>query len=98
MGAEYRARLVNEVLAPLLTGKDLSHPSELWSYITARTRVLALQCGSQAASKVLTVQTTTNGAFSAAVQPLMNTTYTVKVRNTTSSATTVSLRPKMRLD
>jgi L-alanine-DL-glutamate epimerase-like enolase superfamily enzyme len=45
VGAEYRARLVNEVLAPLLTGKDLSHPSELWSYITARTRVLALQCG-----------------------------------------------------
>jgi plastocyanin len=59
--------------------------------------VLALQCGSQAASKVVTVQTTTNGAFSTAVQPLMNTTYTVKVRNTTSSATTVSVRPKVRL-
>ena len=59
--------------------------------------VLALQCGSSGASKVLTVQTTTNGAFSAVVQPLMNTAYTVKVRNTTSSAASVSVRPKVRL-
>ena len=59
--------------------------------------VLALQCGSSAASKVLTVQTTTNGAFSAAVQPLMNTTYTVKVRNTTSNTTSVSVRPTVRI-
>jgi plastocyanin len=59
--------------------------------------VLMLQCGSSAASKVLTVQTTTNGAFSAAVQPLMNTTYTVKVRNTTSNSTAVSVRPKVRI-
>ena len=59
--------------------------------------VLALPCGSPAASKVLTVQTTANGAFSALVQPLMNTAYTVKVRNTTSSAAGVSVRPKLRI-
>ena len=59
--------------------------------------VLALPCGSPAASKVLTVQTTANGAFSALVQPLINTAYTVKVRNTTSSAAGVSVRPKLRI-
>jgi plastocyanin len=59
--------------------------------------VLALQCGSSAASKVITVQTTTNGAFATMVQPLMNTTYTVKVRNTTSNAAAISVRPKVRV-
>jgi len=59
--------------------------------------VLALQCGSSAATKVLTVQTAANGSFTAAVQPLMNTTYSVKVRNTTSSSAAVSVRPKVRI-
>jgi plastocyanin len=59
--------------------------------------VLALQCGSSAASKVMTVQTTTNGAFTLGVKPLMNTTYTVKVRNTTSNTMPVSVRPKVRI-
>ena len=59
--------------------------------------VLAKPCGASAATKTMTVQTTTNGAFSAIVQPLMNTTYTVKVRNTTSNAATVSARPRLRL-
>jgi plastocyanin len=59
--------------------------------------VLALQCGSSAATKVATVQTTTNGAYSVVVQPLMNTSYTVKVKNTTSPSTSVTVRPKLRL-
>ncbi len=59
--------------------------------------VLAQACGASAATKAMTVQTTANGAFSAVVQPLMNTTYTVKVRNTTSNAATVAVRPKLRL-
>jgi plastocyanin len=59
--------------------------------------VLALQCGSSAPSKVTTVQTAANGAFTAGVQPLMNTTYTVKVRNTTSNAMAISVRPKVRI-
>jgi plastocyanin len=59
--------------------------------------VLAQACGASAAAKVATVQTTSNGAFSASVSPLMNTTYTVKVRNTTSNAATLSVRPKLRL-
>jgi plastocyanin len=59
--------------------------------------VLALQCGSSAATKVATVQTTTNGAYSVVVQSLMNTSYTVKVKNTTSPSTSVTVRPKLRL-
>lgn len=59
--------------------------------------VLALQCGASAATKVTTVQTTTNGAYSAVVQPLMNTSYTVKVKNTTSPSTSITVRPKLRL-
>jgi len=59
--------------------------------------VLAQPCGASAATKIMTVQTTTNGAFSAIVQPLMNTTYTTKIRTTTSNAAPVSVRPELRL-
>jgi plastocyanin len=59
--------------------------------------VFAQACGASAATKMTTVQTTTNGVFSASAQPQMNTTYTAKVRNTTSTGTTVSVRPKVRL-
>jgi plastocyanin len=59
--------------------------------------VLALGCGTNGAVKVATVQTTTNGAFSVSVQPLLNTSYTVKVRNTTSAAAPVTVRPRLHL-
>jgi plastocyanin len=59
--------------------------------------VLAKPCGETAATKVSTAQTTTGGAFTAVVQPLKNTVYTVKVKNTTSSAVAVKVRPRLRL-
>jgi plastocyanin len=59
--------------------------------------VLAEACGETAATKVSTAQTTTGGAFTAVVQPLKNTVYTVKVKNTTSSAVAVKVRPRLRL-
>jgi plastocyanin len=63
--------------------------------------LLGSACGvapaSTAASKVTTVATTTGGAFSALVQPLKNTTYTAKLRNTSSQAVTVKVRPRLRL-
>jgi plastocyanin len=43
--------------------------------------VLAQQCGATSAQKLTTVQTTTGGAYSISVQPLMNTIYTTKFRN-----------------
>jgi plastocyanin len=59
--------------------------------------VLARPCGQSAAAKVSTVQTTTGGAFTAVVQPLKNTVYTVKVKNTRSPAVAVKVRPRLRL-
>lgn len=43
-GAEHRARLVAEVLAPLAIGRSYDHPSEVGAWLEGRTRVLVLQC------------------------------------------------------
>ncbi|MBA3567421.1 MAG: cupredoxin domain-containing protein [Actinobacteria bacterium] len=59
--------------------------------------VLAQPCGQTAATKVTTVQTTTGGAFTAVVQPLKTTVYTVKVKSTTSPTVAVKVRPRLRL-
>jgi plastocyanin len=59
--------------------------------------VLAKPCGQTAATKVNTVQTTTGGAFTVVLQPLMNTAYLVKVKNTTSPTVAVTVRPRLRL-
>ena len=58
---------------------------------------LATTCGQTAAAKVTTVQTATGGAYTAVVAPLKNTVYTVKVKNTSSQAVTVKVRPRLRL-
>src|SRR5216684_4358617 len=47
VGAEHRARLINEMLAPMLSGRAVAHPSEVFDHLTAATSVLALQCGEQ---------------------------------------------------
>lgn len=44
-GAEHRARIVNETLAPMLVGQNVSTPSDVFDLLTLRTSVLALQCG-----------------------------------------------------
>jgi L-alanine-DL-glutamate epimerase-like enolase superfamily enzyme len=44
-GAEHRARIVNEILAPAVTGFAADHPSEIFERLTAGTAVLALQSG-----------------------------------------------------
>ena len=61
--------------------------------------LLGAACGREptAASKLTTVATTLGGAFSALVQPLQNTAYTAKLRNTSSQAVTVKVRPRLRL-
>ncbi len=65
--------------------------------VGANVDLLATACGQTAASKASTVATTTGGAFSALVQPLKNTAYTAKLRNTSSQAVTVKVRPRLRL-
>ena len=63
--------------------------------------LLASACGqtpaSTPASKATTVVTTTGGLFSALVRPLKRTSYTAKLRNTSSQAVTVQVRPRLRL-
>jgi L-alanine-DL-glutamate epimerase-like enolase superfamily enzyme len=44
-GAEHRARLVNEVLAPAASGVAVREPSHIFENLTQGTGVLALQCG-----------------------------------------------------
>lgn len=59
--------------------------------------ILAQPCGQPSATKVATVTTTTGGAYSAQVQPLKHTVYTVKVKNSTSNTVSVKVRPRLRL-
>ena len=44
-GAEHRARIVTDILAPMLVGQRLSTPDDAFIVLTQRTSVLALQCG-----------------------------------------------------
>lgn len=44
-GAEHRARLLMEDLAPLILGAPSDAPPGLWRLLTAQTRIRALQCG-----------------------------------------------------
>jgi D-galactarolactone cycloisomerase len=44
-GAEHRARLINEVLAPALVGRAAAEPGEIFDLLTQGTDVLALQSG-----------------------------------------------------
>ena len=44
VGAEHRARLVNQLLRPLLIGREFASPATAFQSISARTAVLALQC------------------------------------------------------
>lgn len=44
VGAEHRARLVESVLAPILTSRRFADPTEAFVHLTQATHVLALQC------------------------------------------------------
>ncbi|MBS0528112.1 MAG: mandelate racemase/muconate lactonizing enzyme family protein, partial [Proteobacteria bacterium] len=46
-GAEHRARLINEVLAPAICGVAFVEPSDVFERLTQGTSVLALQSGEQ---------------------------------------------------
>jgi L-alanine-DL-glutamate epimerase-like enolase superfamily enzyme len=45
VGAEHRARLINEMLAPMLLGRAVAQPSEIFEHLSAATSVMALQSG-----------------------------------------------------
>jgi L-alanine-DL-glutamate epimerase-like enolase superfamily enzyme len=45
VGAEHRTRLINEMLAPMLIGRAVTGPSDVFESLSAATSVLALQSG-----------------------------------------------------
>jgi L-alanine-DL-glutamate epimerase-like enolase superfamily enzyme len=45
VGAEHRARLINEMLSPMLVGRAVGQPSEAFDHLSAATSVMALQSG-----------------------------------------------------
>src|SRR3954447_2693917 len=45
VGAEHRARLINDMLTPMLIGRAVTDPSEVFESLSAATSVLALQSG-----------------------------------------------------
>jgi L-alanine-DL-glutamate epimerase-like enolase superfamily enzyme len=45
VGAEHRARLVDSVIAPLLVGQSVEHPSPVHEQLTQRTHILGVQSG-----------------------------------------------------
>lgn len=45
VGAEHRARLIREVLAPFVEGRSWEEPGDVYRELTARTEVLAIQSG-----------------------------------------------------
>ncbi|HXO69516.1 MAG TPA: mandelate racemase/muconate lactonizing enzyme family protein, partial [Bradyrhizobium sp.] len=45
VGAEHRTRLINEMLAPMLIGRAVTDPSDVFEHLSAATSVLALQSG-----------------------------------------------------
>jgi len=57
----------------------------------------AQQCGESASKTLATVTTTAGGTFGYTAQPLMQTTYTVRWKSTTSSAATVRVRPRIHV-
>jgi L-alanine-DL-glutamate epimerase-like enolase superfamily enzyme len=45
VGAEHRARIVDELLAPLVTGREFEDPASLFAHLTDRMAVLTIQSG-----------------------------------------------------
>jgi plastocyanin len=59
--------------------------------------VSATPCGQNAASKAATAQTTTGGAYTAAVTPLRNTSYTARLRSLSTAPASMTVAPSLRL-
>ena len=44
-GAEHRARLITDVLAPLVANRPIINPAETWQFLTEKTHILTIQAG-----------------------------------------------------
>jgi len=45
VGAEHRTRLINDMLAPMLAQRSVTHPSEVFEHLSTQMSVMALQSG-----------------------------------------------------
>lgn len=79
-------------------GRKVTLAGKLASQLAGQSvDVLGQQCGATTSTRLGTVTTTTGGAFTFPPQPLKRTAYTVKLKNLTSSAVTVQVKPLLRL-
>ena len=84
--------------ATAVYGQKVTLSGTLASHQSGQTLdVLAQPCGKPAPSKLATVTTTSGGAYTYQAQPLEQTTYTVKFKNSTSTAATIKVHPRLRL-
>jgi plastocyanin len=79
-------------------GRKVALAGALASKLSGQSlQVLALQCGATKTTSLANVTTTAGGAFTYQAQPLKATAYSVKSKNGTSPAATVTVRPLLRL-
>lgn len=60
-------------------------------------QILGTECGTTTAKLLATVTTTTGGKFTYPAAPLKKTAYTAKLKNSTSSAATAAVQPRLQL-
>jgi plastocyanin len=60
-------------------------------------QIVAQPCGAGGAKAIGAATTTTGGAFTASVTPTENTVYSAKLKGSSSTATTVHVRPRLQL-
>jgi hypothetical protein len=84
--------------ATVVYGRSVTLTGTLSSQQSGQSlQVLAQQCGKSAPSKLATVSTTSGGAYSYETKPLKQTVFTVKYKNSTSTAATIKVHPRLRL-
>jgi plastocyanin len=96
--AKAPAASITATPATLVYGRKVTLAGKLASGQAGQSlQLLAQQCGAATSSPLATVTTTTGGAYTYQATPLMQTGYTVKFKNSTSSAATVKVQPGLKL-
>jgi len=96
--AKAPAASITATPATLVYGRKATLAGKLASGQAGQSlQLLAQHCGAATSSPLATVTTTTGGAYAFQATPLMQTGYTVKFKNSTSSAATVKVQPGLKL-
>ena len=96
--AKAPAASITAAPATLVYGRTATLAGKLGSgQVGQSLQLLAQQCGAATSSPLATVTTMTGGAYTYQAKPLMQTGYTVKFKDSTSSAATVKVQPGLKL-